>query len=95
MDQLTDRTDTEGQRRPERPTPVVVNGRRFNLPQKAVSYAEVVRLAFHEPPAGDDILYTVTYRGGPRPRPQGSLAPGQSTRIRSGMVFNVTATDKS
>jgi hypothetical protein len=60
-----------------------------------VSFNEIVKLAFPTPPTGANILYTVSYEDGPRVNPQGSLKEGQSVVVKNGMIFNVTATDKS
>ena len=37
----------------------------------------------------------MTYRRGPRGNLEGTLKPGQSIKIREGMIFSVTATDRS
>ena len=54
-----------------------------------------MNLAFNnEPPTGPNVVITVTYSKGEHPK-DGSLLPGQSVKVKAGMVFNVTATDKS
>ncbi|MCY4087744.1 MAG: multiubiquitin domain-containing protein [Actinomycetia bacterium] len=89
-------TENAAARAGTQPTPVVINGRRVKVPGKSISYKEVVELAFGgKPPAGKETVFTVTYRGGPRPKPQGTLAPGQSVELKPEMVFNVTPADKS
>ena len=60
-----------------------------------MTFDEIVKLAFPTPPPGTNILYTVSYEDGPRINPQGSLKEGQSVKVKNGMIFNVTATDKS
>ena len=62
---------------------------------RTVTFDEIVKLAFPNPPSGANILYTVSYEDGPRKNPQGSLKEGQSVKVKNGMIFNVTATDKS
>lgn len=79
----------------ERLTPIVVNGRRVKVPGVSISYEEVVRIAYGDTPFGDKTEFTVTYRRGKRPKPQGTLAPGTSVKLSSEMVFNVTPADKS
>jgi hypothetical protein len=37
----------------------------------------------------------VTYRHGPHQNPKGDLLPGAVVKIKGGMIFNVTQTDKS
>jgi Multiubiquitin len=74
---------------------IIVNGRPKEVTEKEISFEEVVNLAFNnEPPSGPDVVITVTYSKGEHPK-EGSLLPGQSVKVKAGMVFNVTATDKS
>ena len=42
-----------------------------------------------------EVTYSVTYKEGPRNKPEGILSPGASTKIREGMIFNVTPTGES
>ena len=44
---------------------------------------------------GANILNTVSYEDGPHVNPQGSLKEGETVKVKNGMIFNVTATDKS
>lgn len=75
---------------------VVVNGRRKKIdPKKGICFEDLILLAFATPPQGEQICFTVTFRKGPDERPEGSLLEGQCTPVVKGMVFNVTATDKS
>jgi len=74
---------------------IVVNGRQKVVTVKELSFAELIALAFDNPPTGQNILFTVTYRRGEGDKPEGSLLEGASVRIKEGMIFNVTATDKS
>lgn len=77
-------------------TPIVINGRRVKVPGETISYAELVRLAFGgEPPDDKAADFVVTYRGGARPNPRGTLAPGESVELKPEMIFNVTPADKS
>jgi hypothetical protein len=71
---------------------VIVNGRPKKVVQDSLSYEDVVRLAFDNPPAGENVLITVNWRHG---HDSGSLTPGQSVEVRGGMKFDVTPTDKS
>ena len=74
---------------------IIVNGQKKVVTTKTVTFDEIVKLAFPTPPPGANILYTVSYEDGPRVNPQGSLKEGQSVKVKNGMIFNVTATDKS
>ncbi len=78
-----------------KPVTIVVNGEAHEFPKADIAYAEVVALAFPNPPTGPNIEISVTYRRGRGEKPQGTLAPGAFVPVKDGMVFNVTATDKS
>ena len=73
---------------------IFVNGRKKEVRAKELSFAEIVALAFENPPTGPYIVITVTYSKGEDGK-QGTLLPGNSVKIKDGMIFNVTATDKS
>lgn len=72
-----------------------VNSRKRQVQPGTISFEELIKLAFETPPSGPNVAFTVSYRKGPPPRPEGSLLPGQSVHVIEGMVFHVTATDKS
>lgn len=74
---------------------IVVNGQEHQFPKKDITYDEVVALAFPTPPTGPYIEISVTYRRGQGQKPEGTLAPGGEVKVKDGMIFNVTATDKS
>jgi len=74
---------------------IIVNGRQKVITAKELSFAEIVALAFDNPPSGPNILFTVTYRRGEGNKPEGTLVEGETVKIKDGMIFNVTATDKS
>ncbi|MGD8450528.1 MAG: multiubiquitin domain-containing protein [Phycisphaerae bacterium] len=79
----------------ERVLTIIVNGRRKTVEQRTLTFRELLTLAFDPVPEGANWLFTATYRNGPPCNPEGTLIEGQSVHIRNGMVFNVTATDKS
>lgn len=75
---------------------IVVNGRPKTVPKLAdVTYDEVVRLAFPNPQTGDGVQYTVQYTRGPGHKPSGTLVEGQSVKVKAGMEFDVTPTNRS
>ena len=62
---------------------------------KVISFEEVVSLAYDgNPPTGEFIEFTVMYRRG-HGNKDGSLVAGQTVKVKDGMVFNVSATDRS
>ena len=72
---------------------IIVNGREKVVTTKELSFAEIVALAGL--PTGPNICFTVTYRRGQGNKPEGTLVEGDSVKVKEGMIFNVTATDKS
>jgi hypothetical protein len=73
---------------------IFVNGRERTVTQKELTFDELVVLAFG-PPNYDTSVYTITYRKGPDKQEKGSLQPGDSVKLKTGMIFNVVRTDKS
>jgi hypothetical protein len=74
---------------------IIVNAREKKWTEKGISFEQVVKLAFPTSPPGENIVYTVTYRNGEGHKPEGTLTEGESVKVKDGMIFNVTATDKS
>ena len=81
--------------RGEHEIPIFVNGRKKSVAPGVLSFEQLVSLAFDPVPTGPNILFTMTYRHGPKENPDGNLFPGGSVVLKPGMVFNVSATDKS
>ena len=75
---------------------IIVNTRKKTVSKSKMTYDEVICLAFDNPPSGPNICITVTYRRGPACNSQGTLVQGcKPVKIQNGMIFDVTATDKS
>ena len=74
---------------------IIVNGRPKIEKRKSLSFAQIVALAFDNPPTGTNIAFTISFRKGCGAKPEGTLIPGETIPIQGGMIFNVTATDKS
>jgi len=74
---------------------IIVNGRQKDIAASSLTYDDVVNLAFdNQPPRGENVVITVTYSKGLH-NSSGTLVSGQSVEVKSGMVFNVTPTDRS
>jgi hypothetical protein len=74
---------------------IIVNGRKKDVAASTLTYDDVVNLAFdNQPPRGENVVITVTFSKGSH-NSSGTLVLGQNVEIKSGMVFNVTATDRS
>ncbi len=74
---------------------IIVNTREKKWDKKEISYKEVVVLAFGSYSDDPNVMYTVTYSKGERPHQDGSLVKGESVKVKDGMIFNVTQTNKS
>lgn len=74
---------------------VVVNARQKTVSGPKISFAHVVRLAFPDGPPSPQTVYTVAYSNGPPRNPEGKMIPGQTVKIRDGMVFDVSETSRS
>ncbi len=73
---------------------IIVNGREKSVPKTELTSDDLVNLAFDDPPTGEFICFTITYRRG-QGNKEGTLAEGESVKVKDGTIFNVTATDKS
>lgn len=69
---------------------IIVNGRPKKVPDQAISFEEVVALAFN--PVPPNALFTVTWSQGNQ---SGSLVAGKSVAVQNGMKFDVTETGQS
>lgn len=80
----------------EKTVTIYVNGRAKVLPKNdEVSFEEIIRLAFDNPPSGDGVQFTVQYSRGSSSKPTGTLVEGQKVKIKEGMEFDVTPTNRS
>jgi hypothetical protein len=75
---------------------IIVNGRAKMVPKdEEITFDQVVALAFPNPPTGDGVQFTVQYTRGPGNKPTGTLVEGQSIKVKDGMEFDVTPTNRS
>ncbi len=74
---------------------IFVNTRKKEEKTRHLTYDQVVALAFNPVPVGPNIMFTITYRNGPKQNPEGELLPGGKVKIKNGMIFDVTQTTKS
>lgn len=73
---------------------IIVNGREKETDLKRISYQEVIEMAFNEFINNPDVVYTVTYSNA-HGNSKGSLVQGDTIKVKQGMVFNVSRTDRS
>ncbi len=75
---------------------IIVNGRVKTVPKnEQITFDQVVALAFPNPPTGDGVQFTVQYTRGEGNKPSGALVEGQSVKVKEGMEFDVTPTNRS
>lgn len=74
---------------------IIVNGREKVISERILSFLDIVKLAFGSVISNGKTIYTMTFKKGDNNRPEGTLVEGDKIKIKSGVIFNVTATDKS
>jgi Multiubiquitin len=74
---------------------IIVNAQEKIWSEKEISYKEVVVLAFGSYSEDPNVVYTVIYSRGDKPHQEGSLVKGKSVKVKNGMIFNVSQTNKS
>ncbi|WP_426423245.1 multiubiquitin domain-containing protein [Bradyrhizobium genosp. A] len=74
---------------------IIINGQKKEVTETKVTFDEIVKLGFPALPTGDNVMFTVRYRHGPRQNPSGTLLEGETVRIKNGMIFDVTQTVRS
>ena len=87
-------TDTEAPKVKPAVT-IIVNGKPKTVTAKELSFDDLIELAFDPVPTGPQVMFTITYRRGRGNKPDGTRVAGESVKVKKGMIFNVTATDKS
>ncbi|QNF31246.1 multiubiquitin domain-containing protein (plasmid) [Adhaeribacter swui] len=74
---------------------IIVNGRPRTFEGKEIIYSQIVALAFDSISTNPNIVYSVTYKRGEGNKPEGTMDTDDVVKVKDGMIFNVTATDKS
>lgn len=74
---------------------VVINGKPKVVSKGELSYREVVALAFDAPPTGDGVQFSIQYTRGHKDNPKDTLVEGQTVKVKEGMEFDVTPTNRS
>lgn len=82
--------------RPVKGYVIVVNSRDEPVPDKCVTFEQVVQLAFPGAPVESNVRYSMTYRHAASRPHAGELAEGGSVEVKhQGTIFNVTKTVQS
>lgn len=74
---------------------IVIDGTPHEVNKGELTYDELVTLADPEYPQHPETTYSVTYKRGHGNKPEGTLSPGGSVKIKNDMVFNVSRTGQS
>lgn len=95
MKHAVDTAEKKEDKEPKSAT-IYVNGTAHTVEKKdELTFNEVVACAYPSTPPGGDIGYSVMYERGHGDKPEGTLVEGQSVRVKDGLRFHVTATDRS
>lgn len=74
---------------------IIIDGTPYEVEKADMTYVELVTLADPEYPQHPETTYSVTYKRGHGNKPEGTLSPGGTLKIKDGMVFNVSRTGQS
>lgn len=74
---------------------IYVNSKEKTWSEKKISYEQVVVLAFGQISTDPNVIYTVTFKKGDNQKPEGTLVKGDDVKVKNGMRFNVTQTNRS
>jgi hypothetical protein len=73
---------------------IIVNAREHTWKEKKISFDQVILLAFGSISDDPNVIYTVTFKKG-QGNNEGSMVKGDSEKVKDGMIFNATQTNKS
>lgn len=74
---------------------IIVEGTPHPWPKDEIGFAQVVTLEVPDYAQHPEITYSVKYKNGHGNKPEGILAPGESVKVKDGMVFSVSETGQS
>lgn len=74
---------------------IVVEGTPHQWPKGEISYTEVIALEVPNYTPGSNITYSVGYERGQGNKPEGTMSPGSSVKVKEGMMFHVSETGQS
>ena len=81
--------------KPKKNVTIVVEGTEHEWSKDDITYAEAVTLEVPDYAQHPEITYSVRYKRGQGNKPEGTLAPGASVKVKDGMMFNVSETGQS
>ena len=74
---------------------ILVNAREKVWNEKTIDYDQVIVLAFGSISVDPNVSYSVTYKKGDSEKPEGIMVKGDIVKVKDGMRFNVTQTNRS
>lgn len=75
---------------------VIIEGSPHEWPKdELITYAQVVALEIPDFAQHPEITYSVKYKNGHGNKPEGTLSPGGSVKVKEGMIFSVSQTGQS
>ena len=74
---------------------IIVEGTPHEWPKGEITYEEVVALEVPGYTPDSNITYSVAYERGHGSKPEGTLSPGGSIKVKEGMTFHVSETGQS
>ncbi len=92
MSQSSEKKDEKESK--EKDFTIIVNAKEHLFQEDEISFEEVVKLAFGSISPDPNVAYTVTYKRG-HGNKEGSLSKGDVVKVKDGMIFNATQTNKS
>lgn len=88
-------TENAGKNKEAKMITIIINGTAKSVEKERMSFEEIVALAYETPPTGDGVQFTIQYTKGHSDKPKGTLVEGQSVKVKEGMEFDVTPTNRS
>ncbi|PPC95174.1 MAG: hypothetical protein CTY35_09910 [Methylotenera sp.] len=88
-------TENTGKNKERKMVTIIINGTAKSVEKERLSFDEIVALAYETPPTGDGVQFTIQYTKGHSDKPKGTLVEGQSVKVKEGMEFDVTPTNRS
>ena len=74
---------------------ILVNAREKVWNDKIISFDQVVILAFGAISNDPNVSYAITFKKGDNNKPEGIMVKGDEVKVKDGMRFNVTQTNRS
>lgn len=92
MSQPDEKQDGKGPK--EKKFTIIVNAREYVVHDDEISFEQVINLPYPNDPPSATVIYTVNYKRG-HGNKEGSMSAGDVVKVKDGMIFNVTQTNKS